>query len=761
MSEARDPALRRWEIAGLVALAIVAATIPLSLFAERDRSEIQEVSEITPAFSGTLSCRDCHKVEYDRWRGSDHDLAMDEANEKTVLGDFNDATFTENGVTTRFTRRDGKYFVFTEGPDGQMVEYPVAYVFGHEPLQQYLIPFPGGRLQCLTIAWDTERKRWFGLYPGRDIPPGDWLHWTRNAQTWNFMCAECHSTNLKKNYDPKTNSYNTTWSDIDVGCEACHGPGSRHVAWAKIAPMARPELPDDGLVVRTSGIAPEQLVELCAPCHSRRSELGDYDHTEAELLDRMIPTLLQEGLYHPDGQILEEVYVYASFLQSKMYARGVSCHDCHDSHSMKLLKEGNDLCLQCHQREVYDVSEHHIHKKVFEGKPSPGALCVKCHAVEQPFMVIDWRADHSFRVPRPDLSATIGTPNACTQAGCHADKPLSWSLDAYRRWYGAARKPSFGTTFALARRGDPEAREDLLRIAESGLQPAIVRATALSLLAQYDDPAADAAMRKSLMSDEPLLRYTAVSDLAPRDARDAVALLAPLLSDPIAAVRLAAASQVAGVPSDLLKPYQQEALDRALAEYRTAMDYSLDSPSSPYNLGNLEAKLGHPAESERYYRMALTVDDLFLAAKMNLATLLSSQGRNAEAETLLRQVVAAYPDNGDAAYSLGLLLVEMGNTQEGLTFLNLAAERLPLRARVHYNLGLLLQQEGRLDDAERELRRAVELDPNGHDPLLALADHLARRGRTGEALVFADRLAAAHPESPAGRQIRQALTGRP
>jgi tetratricopeptide (TPR) repeat protein len=741
----------------LIALAIVVIAIPLS----RLRSAADGADDVAAgkaAFVGTAACIDCHRVEHERWGGSDHDKAMDVATEDTVLGDFDDATLTYRGVTSRFYREDGKFLVFTEGPDGAMAEFEVTHVFGHDPLQQYLVPFPGGRLQTLSVTWDAERGRWYRQYPDTDIPADDWLHWTRGAQNWNGMCAECHSTDLRKGYDPESDTYDTTWSDIDVGCEACHGPGSRHVAWARVAPMARPELREFGLEVSTSRISPRRMVELCAPCHSRRAELGDYGHSGAELLDHMLPSLLEENLYHADGQILDEVYVYGSFLQSKMYAREVSCPDCHDSHSLKLHREGNELCHQCHQREIYDTRDHHFHDKIHEGKESDGAKCVKCHMVEQPFMVIDQRADHSFRVPRPDLSAEIGTPNACTQSGCHDDRPLSWSVDAYRKWYGEARKPHFGTTFAAARQGDPAAQPELVRLAGDDLSPPIVRATALELLARTPREEGLAALRAALSSDEPLLRHTAAAHLDLRTPED-VERVAPLLSDPVKAVRMIAVSRLAQVPGDRWKPYQRDAFAAALDEYREAMAYVSDFASAGYNLGNLELMLGNSADAERYYRNALAIDDLFTPAKSNLAVLLNGQGRNVEAEALLREILRDYPEDSQATYSLGLLLVEMDRPEEGVEWLTRTAELRPDDPRARYNLGLLLQQLGRLDDAERALREALEIEPNGLDYLYAYADHLFRRGRRDEALVLAERMIELYPDEPIGHQIKAAIGG--
>ncbi|NCF61138.1 MAG: hypothetical protein GWP64_14985, partial [Gammaproteobacteria bacterium] len=386
--------LQSWRIAAVVALGVIVLSIPLYVARESQRDDHPEAAPAEAEFVGREQCIACHTEAYELWRGSDHDNAMDFATDETVLGDFDDAEFAHGGITSRFSRKDDGFFVFTEGPDGEMAEFKIEYTFGIEPLQQYLVPFPGGRLQALPIAWDTERDRWFTLNPSTTIAPDDWLHWTRNGQNWNGMCAECHSTNLQKNFDAATNTFDTTWSEIDVSCEACHGPGSRHVAWAEVDPMGRELIDNYGLDVVSNGLDNRQYVEMCAPCHSRRSELPDYDHSQADLLQYHVPALLDEGLYHSDGQILEEVYVWGSFVQSKMYQVGVKCGDCHDPHSLALHKEGNELCTQCHQAATYDDTSHHFHQKIVDGEPSDGALCIKCHMPEQPYMVIDYRADH-------------------------------------------------------------------------------------------------------------------------------------------------------------------------------------------------------------------------------------------------------------------------------------------------------------------------------------------------------------------------------
>ena len=753
--------LKTYKLIGITATLVIVLSFPGYLLKERYlAARAVEMTEPTAEFVGRDQCIDCHREAYEKWIGSDHDMAMDVATTETVLADFDNTTFTHNGITSRFYSKNDRFYVHTEGPDGEMAEFEITHVFGYDPLQQYMIPFPGGRLQCLTIAWDVERGQWYHLYPEDTPPPGDWLHWTRNGQNWNGMCAECHSTDLKKNYDPETDTYSTTWSEIDVSCEACHGPGSLHVQWAKIDPMARPESEDYELAVMTSDLESGQMVELCSPCHSRRTILGDYDHIGIEQLDTFIPELLTEGNYHADGQILEEVYVYGSFVQSKMYRMGVQCADCHDSHSTKLLKEDNDLCLQCHRADTYNTADHHFHKEVHEGKPGPGWSCVNCHMPGQDYMGIDNRADHSIRIPRPDLNLALGVPDSCSMAGCHGDKPVKWSADEYTRWYGISRRPHFGTVFASAREGNQEALQELIRLAEDRLYPAIVRATALELMRTYRDDRILEALRRAFGDEEPLVRQTAVASSDFFQDRERAELIGPLLWDPVRAVRIEAARNLAEVPSDMLKPDQKKKLPEVIEQYEKAMTYSLDFSFAGFNLGNLYSALDKPVKAESFYQTAIQVDDLFYPAMINMAMLLNGQGRNDEAEKLFLKTLDLQPDLHETAYSLGLLYVEMDRPEEAAVFLSRAAVGMPDRPRILYNLGLLLQQMGRPGGAEKSFRQAVEREPDNLDFNFALADHYLKRGMLLEARIVVTRMLELDPGNRAAREMMGFIDGR-
>lgn len=753
-----------WERTGLAALVLILLSVPVYL--------VRSAWQIRPPagreavrFAGSERCRPCHGKAWAAWQESHHAKAMLAATSQTVRGDFNNAVFAGDGITARFYRRRRQFFVRTEGPDGRPAEYEIRYTFGWFPLQQYLIPFPGGRFQCFSVAWDVEAGKWFSLQPGQRTRPGDWLHWTGQAANWNSMCADCHSTGVRKRYDPGTQTYRTTWTDINVGCETCHGPGSRHVDWASQPPMARPPAENFELTVRTRDLTNRQLVELCAFCHSRRSSLGDHDPA-GQLLDNMRPELLREGLYHPDGQMLDEVYEYGSFTQSKMYHHNVRCSDCHDVHSIKRRKPGNALCLQCHRADTYGTPAHHFHKMEADGRPGPGALCERCHMPGRYYMVNDWRLDHSLRVPRPDLSPESGTPDACNTAGCHPGLSVDRVRQAFTKWYGLTRKPHYGQVLAAGRACQPGAGPMLAELARDRLQPVLVRATALDLLRSCPGSASEAVWRESLGDEEPLIRQVAAASLEELPAKRRLAWLFPLLRDPVRAVRLEATRLLAAVPAGAWPPAGRSGFSGNLEELRSVLNYQSDFPQGRHNLGALLADLGQPAAAETQYRLAIAFDPLFYPARMNLSVLLSGAGRNAEAGEQLRTVLRDYPENGAAAYSLGLLLAEENRPDEAEVWLRQAAERLPGQPRVNYNLGLLLQARGKMSEAGTALLAALCQEPDNGDFLFAAATHYLRRRQWTRAENFAGRLAKLFPDDPRGPALlaeirRQSGPGRP
>ncbi|KPK52808.1 MAG: hypothetical protein AMS22_08490 [Thiotrichales bacterium SG8_50] len=710
----------------------------------------------TSTYVSEESCAGCHTAQSKAWAGSHHDLAMQDANEQTVLGNFNNSRFSYSGINSRFYRRDGKYFVTTDGPDGKLAEFEIRHTFGVEPLQQYLIELPGGRLQALSIAWDTRRKRWFHLYPNERIDHRDELHWTKLSQNWNHMCGECHATDYRKNYDAATGAYNTTAKRFDVGCQACHGPASRHLAWAQNAESGAMKSPAGArkqdftidLAARESRIQ----VETCARCHSRRSTLSaDYRHG-APLMDSHLPALLTEPLYYADGQIRDEVYVYGSFLQSKMHARGVRCSDCHEPHSTKLRAQGNSLCASCHNatapkagahidisslgKKNYDAPAHHHHKP-----GASGSLCVDCHAPSRNYMVVDPRRDHSFRIPRPDLSTKIGTPNACNE--CHQDRSSNWAADTVARWYGPQRRREkhYGEVFAAATAGQPGSVRDLVTLVKDKTEASIVRATALDLLNRYQDREALVVFQDSLKDADPLVRRAAVVGHERLAAAQRVTALAPLLDDPVLAVRIEAARLLA--PADKTIPAERKAqFDRALAEFRNVQVGNADRPEAHVNLGNFYAASGDLDQAIAAYRKAIELDPVYVPGYINLADTYRARGDETSVEKSLLQAIAASPGSAAAHHSLGLSLVRQRRTNEALGELRKAAELDRDNARFSYIYGVALNSAGQSKQAIRILQGAHDRHPNNRDIVGALMAFHRDMGNASEARRFAEKLQA-------------------
>jgi predicted CXXCH cytochrome family protein len=715
-----------------------------------------------PTFVGSETCGGCHQGEMAAWRNSHHDLAMAEATDGTVRGDFNDATFTHAGVSSRFFRKGKQFFVTTDGPDGKLADFEIRFVFGVHPLQQYLIAFPDGRMQALGIAWDSRPKekggqRWFHLYPDRTLKAGDPLHWTGIDQTWNFQCAECHSTELRKNYDAATNTYATTWAEIDVACEACHGPGSRHAAWAR-GDRRGP----DGLVVhfderkgvhwtidaatgtarRSTPRTSAKELETCGVCHSRSTKIAEPWRPGRSLLETHVPSLLHAGLFEADGKSLDEVYNYAPFRQSKMFVAGVSCSDCHDPHSLTLRGEGDGVCLQCHDGNRFAAASHHHHE---EG--SAGARCTACHMPVKTYMQVDPRHDHAFRIPRPDESVRFGTSNACTD--CHTDKDAAWAAGAVERWFGPKRKgfQTWTEILAAARSGRPEAAGLLRKLAVSPDAPSIARATAFDSLAAFPSRDAVAAAERGLADADPLVRLAALRALRPYPVQHIWPVAGRLLADPVFAVRVEAASLLADMPPDGLSAADRERLARAIDEYASAQRVNADRPEHRVNLGMLALRQRRYADAEKEFAAARTLDPSFAPAEVGLAQVYAQQGRDGDGERVLRGALTRLPDSAELHHALGLNLVRQRRAADAVAELARAAAIDVANARYAYVYAVALHAAGRTDEAISVLEASHTRHPADRDTLLALATVSRDAGRDTAALAWARKLAAIDPSA--------------
>lgn len=682
---------------------------------------------------------------------------MQAATAQTVLGNFDNARFTYAGVTSSFFRRGDKFIVKTDGPDGKLHEYEVRYTFGVEPLQQYLIELPGGRVQALSIAWDVRNKKWFHLYPKERITHTDELHWTAGSQNWNFMCADCHSTAVRKNYDEKTKRFHTEWSEVSVGCEACHGPGAAHIAWANGKPAKTTPANDydKGLSVRLDerrGIEwkldpstgtpsrskprdTEHEIQVCAQCHARRGQIAEGYSAGKPFLDYYLPALLGSPNYYVDGQQREEVYDWGSFLQSKMYARGVTCSDCHEPHSGKMLAEGNSLCTRCHAAAKYDAPSHHHHPA-----GSKGAQCTACHMPTATYMSIDPRHDHSLRVPRPDLSVDLGVPNACNS--CHSERDTHWAAAQVKAWYGrnAEGFQNFAGAFHAADVGAVAARQRLRTIAGDTATPAIARGTALAAINTAAGRASRDAVASGLRDADPLVRLGALRALAHAPPELRAQLAPPLLSDPLRAIRIEAVGVLAAVPASQMNSEQRAAFDRAAREYIDTQRYNADRAEAHVNLGSFYAQRGEPVKAEQELTTAIELNPSFVPAYVNLADVYRMLGREADAERTLRQGLKRAPNSGILHHTLGLSLVRSKNADTALTELARAAKLEPGNARFAYVYAVALYSSGRAPQAIALLTKANAAHPDDTDILQALAGWYRERGEGEKAKPYMERL---------------------
>lgn len=585
-------------------------------------------SRSEPRFVGSAACASCHASEYAAWRTSQHAQAMQHATPPNVLGRFDGATFANGGVKYTFIRRGDTSIVSTIGGDGEPHDFPIRYTFGVWPLQQYLVELQNGRVQALLVAWDARPanaggQRWFSLSPGAEASHTDPFHWTGGQYNWNYMCADCHSTAVRKEYDAARDAFHTTFSEINVACEACHGPSSEHVSWAKYpAVLRRAFWRDDGIpsqlterrgvtwaIDAASGLPrrstprrSDREIQTCAQCHARRNHIADGYAAGKPFLDYYTPLPILSGLYYPDGQQHDEVYTYASFLQSKMNSAGVTCADCHDPHTSKLRRPGNQVCTQCHLAAKYDSSAHHFHRA-----GSAGAQCVNCHLPDTNYMQIDFRHDHSIRIPRPDLSISLGVPNACNR--CHRDRPAQWSAAAIATWYprhnlGFQR---FTNAFAADDRNDPGAADSLGTIANDPTEPWMVRASALGRLANHPSPVAVGAARQWARDTNAVVRLYALQILETLGDSARLAIAPAMLDDPRRGVRQEAAWLLAPVASSLSGD-RRRAFDRAAADFVQSQRYNADRAPNRLRLATFYAELDRLDSAAAEVRAAERLD---------------------------------------------------------------------------------------------------------------------------------------------------------
>jgi tetratricopeptide (TPR) repeat protein len=631
-----------------------------------------------PIFVGSHQCAYCHQKEHELWQGSHHELAMQVATDTTVLGDFSDVEFEYFDTETSLFKKDGAFMVRTENANGEQQEFEITHTFGVEPLQQYLVKFPDGRTQSLHITWDARAKedggqRWYHLYPDEYVGPGDPLHWTGQYFTWNTACAECHSTNLQLGYDIDSDTFQTTFDEVSVGCEACHGPGSLHLEQAETerfdeayglavnlddrATSAWIMNVETGIAERSEPNLRRQQPESCGRCHSRRGVLTENYEYGRPLTDTHMVSLLEENLYHADGRILDEVYVYGSFVQSTMYASGVTCSDCHNPHSGELYAgpDPNDTCALCHLPTKFATAEH---ANVDVGN------CVDCHMPATIYMGVDDRRDHSFRIPGIGESAS-----------------------------------HYGSAIAAGRSGN--ANGQLVTAIANQEFPAIARATMLSLIFPPVGKAEMDAINSSFGDTDPLVRIGALRALGNIPAGIRGMSGSHLLRDPVRGVRIEAA--LAFIEQrDLLALEDARVYAIAIDEYRKSLLVAASSPDAAVRLAELESRLGNGDAASRFYAHALKLDSAFAPAHHAFGLFLVRNQGQERALTHIRTAAELDPSNSRYVYVYGVAANSLGHRDEALLILDKARTDYPEDFEIGYALATILR-----DDREFERARNV------------------------------------------------------
>jgi tetratricopeptide (TPR) repeat protein len=704
-------------------------------------AEYTEVLSFNNAYVGDQSCAKCHTSEHHQWKQSDHYMSMLLPNDSTVKGDFNNVTFTADGITSHFYKKGSKFYIKTEGDDGKIHDFEVAYIFGYKPLQQYLVHFPGGRMQVPRLSWDVNKKKWFNQYAGQKIPSHDWLHWTGNAQNWNTMCASCHSTNLHKNYDTKTDTYKTSYSVINVSCESCHGAGQKHLGYVNGDDYKSGEKVKGSYMKLGKKSGQLEQINTCAPCHMRASEISPKHIDSPEIMDNYIPQIPDTENFHADGQVDEEDYIYTSFLQSKMFSKGVRCSNCHNPHSTKLKIIGNQTCTQCHVSTKYDTPKHTFHTL-----GTNGASCVNCHMPGKLYMGNDLRHDHSFRVPRPDLSVKYGTPNACSN--CHKDKSEKALAEAVVKWYGPNRKYHFADDLIPGSKQDSKSEPHLTKLIIDKNTPNIIKATAAFYLGSITNQTSLNTLLTCLKQKDAQVRYRALRSLANFPPANWIDKVAPLLSDKVRAVRIAAADLFITVPKDQIPSQNVSAFEAANAELLSYLRYQTDFSVGNIMLADYYLKLQDYTNAEFFYLKGLRKDSQMNYALLNLSSLYNAVGKNDASLQMLKRALANDKNNERIYYNLALLYNEMNDKPAAEKSFAKAVELKSQNPRVYYNYGLMLNANQKYKEAEAIFLKGIRFSPNTPDLYYGLTFVYIQTGNKPKAQQTAFQLKQLDPTNP-------------
>ncbi|HYG23977.1 MAG TPA: tetratricopeptide repeat protein [Verrucomicrobiae bacterium] len=734
----------------------------------REEKRATDPSQPAFAFAGSASCRECHRDTFEQWHGSHHQLAERPIDPQLDSRAFEpERRFQHGSQSVRVFLSNNVPWIEAIGLSGKPEVHAVARVLGHDPLRQFLVEFPGGRLQAMEAAYDPHSNNWFNVFGNEDRQPGEWGHWTGRGLNWNSMCASCHNTGLQRNYSAASDSYHTRFLENGVGCESCHGSMQPHNDWQK--QFGKSGRPDPSL----SKLTRVQTQDYCGSCHSRRSDLtGQFKAGEA-FLDHYSPALVDASeTYYADGQVRDEDFEFGSFLGSRMHAKGVTCIDCHNPHTAKTILPGNFLCIRCHDGSRSDAPKidpvSHSRHKVF-GYSTEGAMtnfnlaaydpatikekggeCVNCHMPQTTYMQRHRRHDHGFTIPDPLLTRELGIPNACTR--CHQDKDVEWAIHHSSDWYGERlNRPTRrrARLIAQAQQLDPQAAPQLLAWLPKEPLPYWQAVIAGLLEPWAGDGNVSATLKSLLQHTNALVRASAARALEPAvHARNAevVTALRQALKDSQRNVRVAAAWSLRA---------ERKPGSRADQELRASLEVGADQPLGQMQLGNYFIARGDLQTAVSHFQKAVQWDQRSPAIRQQLAILLSQLGRPHEAVEQLQAACRLAPSDANYRYELGLAHNEIGDLSGAVRELSAAVKLDPRLAMGWYNLGLAQHAMGQSVLGLESLAHAERLEPAQARIPYARATILLQIGQRNEAFAAARRALQIDPSHAESRALLQ------
>lgn len=488
-------------------------------------------SPVTSAYVGSASCERCHADEHAQWKDSLHIQMTKPIADATIVGDFSEGTtFADHDRAYAFGRKDGRPFVTVKFGQAPPETFSVDFTLGSKRYQGYLSMLPEGRMFVLPIFWHVEHKRWMDWKEITPIPDG--AHDIR--QIWNVNCFNCHATNIVQGYDVVAKRYNSSWTEMGIGCEACHGPGREHntlmEAWEK-NPALKPaydnsdqnrQLSDTLKILSTRSSDPKRTFDTCAYCHGNKNNVfvgfkaGDKytDFAMPFLISEPIPANDHQGEFWPDGRPNRFNRPQALTMSGCFEAGAISCASCHLSHGSKheaSLKvdihdgrKGDELCTQCHSspkpsafaKATADKQAPGpvpasfigagLQQHTFHAPQSEGSRCINCHMSDVNWRLLVRKRDHTFQAPVPENTARFGIPNACTT--CHDDRSPEWAARQMDEWWGDAERRGqsvrLADTMYRAGSGDASTLPGLARLAVDRSQGLLVRASAAEYIAR-------------------------------------------------------------------------------------------------------------------------------------------------------------------------------------------------------------------------------------------------------------------------------------